>query len=75
MLPNIQIWIAYANKWESGDTSTTGEAFESYGCLQNALTLENVQQTPKDTLTKNYLRFLFNSNHYHNYIKYFAKCQ
>ena len=26
----------------------------------------------KNSFSKNYLRYLFNSNHYHNYIKYFA---
>lgn len=26
----------------------------------------------KDSFSKNYLRYLFNSNHYHNYIKHFA---
>ena len=28
--------------------------------------------TKNETLSKNYLRYLFNSEHYHNYIKHFA---
>lgn len=30
-------WIEYVNKWEQGDVKTTGEPFESWGCLHSAL--------------------------------------
>lgn len=47
---NIDTWIDYAMRWERGDTSTTGEAFESYGCLQNALALSQRSQPPSEAL-------------------------
>ncbi len=61
---NIQIWIAYINRWERGDTSTTGKAFESYGCLQNALALNKQNQMPKEILEKSliFLDYLVHHN-------------
>lgn len=30
-------WIEYVNKWETGDVKTTGEPFQSWGCLHSSL--------------------------------------
>ncbi|MBA4494841.1 hypothetical protein ACFO25_03555 [Paenactinomyces guangxiensis] len=30
-------WVDYVNKWEMGDVKTTGEPFQSWGCLHSAL--------------------------------------
>ena len=49
---NIRVWIDYASQWEQGDTSTTGKAFESYGCLQNALALSLYDLDAKGILDK-----------------------
>lgn len=61
---NINVWIDYASRWEKGDTATTGEAFESYGCLQNALA---ISLDTMDTVTKldkslSFLDYLIKSN-------------
>ena len=64
MPKNIDTWIDYASRWERGDTSTTGKAFESYGCLQNALSLNKQNQTPKEILEKSliFLDYLIRHN-------------
>jgi hypothetical protein len=54
---NVLNWINYACKWEKGDTTTTGKAFESYGCLQNALVLNMKNHVPLEILTQS-LAFL-----------------
>jgi len=54
---NIKVWIDYANRWEQGDTSTTGEPFHSYGCLQNALASALRENGATETLSKS-LAFL-----------------
>ena len=52
-----QKWLDYANRWEQGDTSTTGEAFHSYGCLQNALD-RVLDGSPAETRLSRSLKFL-----------------
>jgi len=47
---NLSIWVNYANRWEKGDTSSTGKPFESYGCLQNALALNSNTKTTTEIL-------------------------
>lgn len=61
---NIDMWIDYASRWEKGDTSTTGEAFESYGCLQNALVLSMKHTDPIEILAQSlsFLDYLINYN-------------
>jgi len=54
---NVLNWVDYACKWEKGDTTTTGKAFESYGCLQNALVLSMKNHLPLEILTQS-LAFL-----------------
>ncbi len=54
---NINTWIDYSKRWEKGDTSTTGKAFESYGCLQNALALSQRSLQSSDILSSS-LSFL-----------------
>lgn len=47
----INLWLDYVSRWESGDTSTTGKPFNSYGCLQNALLLNHQNITVKELLS------------------------
>jgi hypothetical protein len=54
---HIDLWIDYATRWESGDTTTTGMPYESYGCLQNALVAKLKGCSPKEILDKS-LQFL-----------------
>ena len=49
---NMLDWINYVNRWERGDTTTTGKPFESYGCLQNALGLSMRNQSPLEIVTE-----------------------
>ncbi len=49
---NIIDWVNYASKWEKGDTTTTGKAFESYGCLQNALVLSMKNYSASEMVTE-----------------------
>ena len=60
----IDLWIDYVSRWERGDTSTTGEAFESYGCLQNSLALSMRHSDPVEILAKSlsFLDYLINHN-------------
>ena len=65
MIPeNIDLWLIYTNRWEAGDTSTTGKPFESYGCLQNALALKMCNQSPKEILRTSlfFLDYLIKNN-------------
>ena len=50
MPENIHIWIDYATRWEQGNTTTTGDAFESYGCLQNAFIITQKELSPEKIL-------------------------
>ena len=50
----IGLWIDYATRWESGDTTTTGVPYESYGCLQNALAATLKDILPKEILEKSF---------------------
>jgi len=34
---NFEEWVEYVGRWEQGDVKTTGEPFESWGCLHSAL--------------------------------------
>jgi hypothetical protein len=54
---NVLDWVDYASKWEKGDTTTTGKAFESYGCLQNALVLSMKNYSASEIVTES-LEFL-----------------
>ena len=49
---NVINWVNYASKWEKGDTTTTGKAFESYGCLQNALVLSMKNYSASEIVTE-----------------------
>ncbi len=64
MPENISSWINYATRWEQGDTSTTGKAFESYGCLQNALALSQQSSSPPEVLISSlsFLDFLIGND-------------
>ena len=61
---NVNVWIDYSSRWEQGDTSTTGEAFESYGCLQNALVLSQRSSSPSEVLSSSlfFLDFLIGND-------------
>jgi len=54
---HINLWTDYATRWESGDATTTGVPYESYGCLQNALAAKLKNISPKEILEKS-LQFL-----------------
>ena len=45
-------WVEYVNKWESGDVTTTGSPFHSWGCLLSSLAHDhiNVHNTEENQL-------------------------
>jgi hypothetical protein len=51
---NLELWVDYADRWESGDTSSTGDAFHSYGVLQNALAQALSKDSPTWRLEKSF---------------------
>lgn len=44
-------WIHYVSLWEKGDVKTTGQPFESWGCLHNALSHTYFDQSEQDNIT------------------------
>lgn len=49
-------WLLYVNRWETGDVKTTGNPFESWGCLLSALGHEYIPIHEDDPIDENYFK-------------------